>query len=342
MNEITLLRQAGPESPALTPDARNAARAALMAEIEGRPAARRHRVPSRRLSLRIGAAVVAVAAAWTAAVVTGPGAGPPAGAPGGVTLVDFAMPAFPLSLPTAPPGTAGPLFGGDGGGGTSMSYVGTDDPVHGVTVHVGSQAPPLGSDDSHGQVVQEAVTVADRPGRLTVMNPEFPEAQVTYLDWERVPGQWVTVTGRGRFGERDTVTALAEALVDSPQPVPLQLRLAPAGWRLDVFKENGRIVRLADDTDPEVGLTVHVPFPDEVVPVDQWPVLVEGAAEESVEELAVLGQPAHVVRTDHGGGHEGWYLQARFPDGTVFVVQAPGNLTREQVVQVAEQVTYTP
>ena len=223
-----------------------------------------------------------------------------------------------------------------------MAYAGIEDPFHGVTVHVGTEAPPHGSAGSPGQVVQDAVTVDGRPGRLTVMNPGSAEAQAIYLDWERVSGQWVTVTGRGRFAERDTVTALAEELVDSPQSVPPQLRLAPAGWRLDFFKENGRIVRLADDSDPEVGLTVQVPSPDEVVPVDQWPVMVEGAVGTPVEELTVLGQPAHVVRTDHGGGHEGWYLQARFPDGTVFVVQAPGDLTREQVVQVAEQVTYTP
>jgi hypothetical protein len=73
----------------------------------------------------------------------------------------------------------------------------------------------------------------------------------------------------------------------------------------------------------------------------QWPAMVEGAVG-PVEELVVLGQPAHVVRTDHGGGYTGWYLQARFPDGTVFVVQAPRMLTREQLVQIAEQVTYTP
>ena len=86
---------------------------------------------------------------------------------------------------------------------------------------------------------------------------------------------------------------------------------------------------------------MRLPFPDELVPVDQWPVMVEGAMG-PVEELAVLGQPAHVVHTDHGGGCEGWYLQARFPDGTAFVVQAPGDLPREQAVQVAEQVTCAP
>jgi hypothetical protein len=32
----------------------------------------------------------------------------------------------------------------------------------------------------------------------------------------------------------------------------------------------------------------------------------------------------------------------RFEDGTTFTVQAPEAFTREQVVQMAEQVTYNP
>ena len=57
----------------------------------------------------------------------------------------------------------------------------------------------------------------------------------------------------------------------------------------------------------------------------------------------VLGQPADLIRTDMGsGGRDGWYLQALLPDGTTFVVEAPGTLTQEQVVQIAEQVTSTP
>jgi hypothetical protein len=61
-----------------------------------------------------------------------------------------------------------------------------------------------------------------------------------------------------------------------------------------------------------------------------------------VEEVAVQGQPAQLVRTDYGGGAQGWFPQAQFPDGTIFVVEAPGDLTREHVVQIADQVTYTP
>lgn len=41
MTTIQLLRDAGPESPALTPDARSAARAALLAETGGGSPSRR-------------------------------------------------------------------------------------------------------------------------------------------------------------------------------------------------------------------------------------------------------------------------------------------------------------
>jgi RNA polymerase sigma factor (sigma-70 family) len=301
----------------------------------------RRRRPGRTAVLRSGLAVVAVAAAaWaTAVVVVGPEtAGPP---PGAVTLVDFDMPAFPLTLPTAPPGTSGPVFGGSGGGGASMSYVSPESPVDSVNLHVGTEPPPVVSDGFSGSVVEDTVTIHGRPGRLTVMTTESDDFRIAYLHWERVPGQWVTVFGQGRFAEGDLMTALAEDLVDSPQTVPLQLHLAPAGWSLDFFKDNGRIVRLADDADPEQGLTVHVPFPDEVVPADQLPGMVERAVG-PVEEVIVQGQLAQLVPADQGGGEQGWYLQARFPDGTTFVVQAPGALTREQVVKIAEQVTYTP
>ena len=53
MNDLTLLREAGPQAPPLTPAARSAARAALLAEIEG-PAPRRSRRPSRTVAFRIG------------------------------------------------------------------------------------------------------------------------------------------------------------------------------------------------------------------------------------------------------------------------------------------------
>ena len=65
---------------------------------------------------------------------------------------------------------------------------------------------------------------------------------------------------KGRFADGDLLVDTAEALVDVPQAVLLQLRLAPAGFALDFFKEDGRIVRLADESGPERmrGLSVHL------------------------------------------------------------------------------------
>ncbi len=121
MNEITLLREAGPEPPALTPAACSVARAALLAEIDG--PVRRRRAPSRRSRLKIGAAVLAVSAVASAAAVVLttdpiPGITPTPqqddAAGQRIELVDFDLPVVPLTLPAPPPGTTGPVFGGDG------------------------------------------------------------------------------------------------------------------------------------------------------------------------------------------------------------------------------------
>ena len=37
-----------------------------------------------------------------------------------------------------------------------------------------------------------------------------------------------------------------------------------------------------------------------------------------------------------------WFLQAQFEDGTVYELQVPDAFTQEQVVEMAQQVTYNP
>lgn len=321
----------------------------LVVDARGRrssPVVSRRRHPGRRAVLRMSAAVLAVAAAWTTAVlVAGPeGAAP---APGdvprvaAVMLVDFDMPAFPLTLPTPPSGTAGPVFGGSGAGGSSMAYTNTENPLEFVIIHVGSEPPPPGGPISGPGTVAENITINSSPA-VVVTIPDAQDVGIAGLDWERAPGQWVTIQAQGRYAERDLLMSIASSLVDSPQAMPVQLNLAPVGYSLDFFKDNGQVVRLGDDSDPARGLTVRLPFPGEAGPIEGLSDVVDGTAG-PVEEVAVQGQPAQLVRTDYGGGGaQGWFLQARFADGTTFVVEAPGILTPEQVVQIADQVTYTP
>ncbi len=331
MNEITLLREAGPKGPALTTEARQAARAALMIEIGGRPTLRRRRRPGRRLALRVGAGLAAVAAAWAGAVViTAPD--PAAPPPGSVTLVDFDMPTFPLSLPAPPPGTSGPTFEG-GSDGTSMHYLSANR-RGGLHVSVRSEEPDPPLEGFSGEMTEQDVVVDGRDGSLTVLRPEGSQSELASLVWERASGQWVTVYGEGRYGNGGRLSAVAEALVDRPQAVPLKLQLAPAGWSVDFFKEGGRILTLRNDAHPEQDLTLHVPMPEEVVPADELRGQLKGPVG-PVIPVTVHERPAQLVRIDHGGGHRGWYLQAQFPDGTTFVVQAPAAFTQDQLVAFA-------
>ena len=59
--------------------------------------------------------------------------------------------------------------------------------------------------------------------------------------------------------------------------------------------------------------------------------------------VTVQGRPAYLVRIDSGYlDQEMWFLQAEFADGTTFTLQAPEAFTEEQVVEIADQVTYNP
>jgi hypothetical protein len=291
----------------------------------------------------MGVAVLTAAAAWTTAVlVTGPeSAAPPSEAPPSevlpvdeLGLVNVELPAFPLTLPTAPEGSSGPVFGASGDGTTTMSYVGADDRGDSVNISVLTE-PLVGALIGAGEgVVEEQVTIDGRPGRLTTRTVDGDGGGSAYLDWERLPGQWVIINAQGRYADPEVLTTMAGDLIDGPQAMPVQLHVAPVGYSFDFFKDDGRVVRLGKDGDPTQGLTVRLLFAEEVPPADQ------PAARQAV---TVQGQPAELIRTDMGsGGLGGWYLQARLPQGTTFVVEAPGSLTAEQVVQIADQVSYTP
>ena len=59
--------------------------------------------------------------------------------------------------------------------------------------------------------------------------------------------------------------------------------------------------------------------------------------------VTVHDRPAHLVQQDSGYLDQRiWFLQAEFADGTTFQLQAPDAFTQQQVVEMAEQVTFHP
>lgn len=342
MNDVTLLREAGPEAPTLSTTARQAARVALLDEIErsktvgGRV---RARLPRRRTALRIGAGVTVAAVAWTAAVVVAAPDDPLGPPPGSVQLVAFEPPVFPLSLDPAPDGLP-PVFDADMGG--LRAIYRTADEGHGVMITVSEKEPEFGD-----EVDRTAVPVGEGEADIVMTVSNICDATDCALTGEirlvqeRREGQWVTIDGSGRYDDPDHLAAVAEDLVDRPQPVPLRVGLAPAGWSVLAYKDD-RILTLVNDAHEQQTLTVFIPLPNDFVPAEQLRGQLMGPLG-PVIPATVHGRPAHLVRVDTGYmDQEGWYLQAQFADGTTFVVQAPEAFTQEQVLAMAEQVTYAP
>jgi hypothetical protein len=293
---------------------------------------RGRRIRRARRARQAAPALAAVAAVVVGVVVTGgDGRSVPAGP---VELVAFSAPAFPLSFDRLPDGLTGPSLSLDpsfkrvGPGAAHAGWSDPDDPASGVGISVADDEP-----ENMGEELAEA-RIGEEEG--TVYEQRDGAAPFVTVVWERADDQWVTVGGEGRFASEQAVVDLARQVVDRGIPVPLRVTLAPRGWVLVGYKED-RIVTVADPAGPPATeaasrtLTVYLPQP----PSDPADLSQEVTGGQAVAvELAVHGRPAYLLPTSEGD----WFLQASMADGTVFVLQTPGDLTREQVVQVAEGV----
>ncbi len=294
---------------------------------------RGRRIRRARRARRVGPALVAAAAVVVGVVVVqGEDA---VVAPGPIELVDYSVPAFPLSFDRLPAGLAGPSISADpsfeevGLGAQHAGWRDPDDPDSGLGLGVHDEEPDTSGEDEVGEaeIAGEDATVY----RMDVTGG--PEA--FSVVWERADDRWVRVSGTGRFGSEDAVVDLARRVVDRGMAVPLQVRLAPRGWVVAAYKDD-RVLTLADPAGAPATeatartLTVHLP----PAPTDpaELPAAV-GAVDGRMDEVVVQGRAAHLLPTA-----EVWFLQASLSDGTTFTLQAPLDFTPEQVVAVAEGV----
>jgi hypothetical protein len=214
-----------------------------------------------------------------------------------VTLVAFDSPSFPLALRPRPVGLLAPtLSGGEHEGHKSMTAVyqavnGRDDVYLGVGDRYLPQAP-------QPQIRQ--VTVAGTTGYLVLADDREPRR--ASLSWQHAPGQWVVLVGNGRFAGEAAVRALAATVVDEAQPVPLQVRLAPAGWRLLSYKDD-RMLRIGD---PGTGDEIAVSLVDRPSPAFERQV---GQVRQA-RTVTVQGRDGRLLRTSHG-----WMLRMPLADG---------------------------
>lgn len=308
--EMGLLRQYGPDAETTSDEALTRARMQLVVRI-GSAEPRRHHRPSRRVLVlgTAGAVVVAVGAVTLPNVFR---AGHSPKSP--VVLADFATPVFPLDLRPRPAGLSAPVFTADDMTMLTAVYLSQshrDD----VDVMVSARRPVLGTGTP--------VTLDGKPATLSILTGG--NVTSVSLTWERRTGQWVTVGGAGRYATEGALRDLARLLVDAELPVTLQIRLAPQGWQLMAFKPN--VVTLADPGDRSRTLTVALI--DAIDPNFAHDDFAEGPA----QQVTVNGKPGQLIQA-----HGIWILQALLPDGSAFILQAPTDLTADQVLSIAAQV----
>jgi hypothetical protein len=293
---------------------------------------RGRRIRRARRARRAAPALVAAAA-----VVVGVGlvqGGDPA-RPAPVELVDYSLPAFPLSFAPVPPGLTGPSLSLDpsfervGPGTAHAGWSDPTDPATGAGIDVSADEPGTSGEDEVGDARIDGEDATVFRTEVTGAGPFWS------VVWERADDQWVRVTGQGRFAGEEAVVGLARRVVDQGTAVPLQLTLAPRGWVLVAYKDD-RVVTLADPAgDPATeatARTLNAYLPSS--PSDPADLPDEVGATGPVVDVLVHGRPGHLLPTA-----EGWFLQAALDDGTVFVLQAPGDFTEQQVVEVAEGVS---
>lgn len=324
----------------------------------------------RRAAVLLTAAVVGVAAAWTTAiVVTGADSSRPAPSAGGtvapsngITLVDAERATFPLSVDPEPAGLTPAFSGGSSSPLLTADYRAIDGA--GFTLWLSAQDPRQTEGIEHPQdhysddeITSDAtVTVGSIPAQL--VTGAYDEPLCTYaravptqaespaqvctssfadLIWERQDGQWAWIRGEDTYATAAAVLAVANSLVDRPQPVDLQLGLAPADWSLSDYDSSG--FTLANDQRTDQRLSVSL--------LETWRGykagnLLDGMTQGApVQSVTVQGQPAELVLANDGDG-QSWYLGAQLPDGPFFLLQAPQELTQNQVLEIAERITYTP
>lgn len=316
MNDLTTIDRLGPAPAPLSDTARAAARARLDLAISGTRSGREPR-RQRRVQLLAAVAVTAAGLAVGPALI---------GTDGSVALAAVDPMTFPWTPTAVPTGLGGPVFEKD----ANFIAARYGDQLNGISV-----ITDVADDDfwtipdsaRSADVDGEEATVYER----TVRDGTTQTASGVTVVWKDDENDWTAVTGSGQYADSDRMVAFADAMRHEPQGVHLNLGVAPSGWSVAAYKED-RIVTLGDSGEPGASsLTVAL--------VESLDSDLSGYAASEVSTVLIHGVPAHIGRQDAGGGVQ-WILEATTANGQSFSLQAPVTMTRDQVAEVAESVTY--
>lgn len=318
MTDLKTIDRLGPAPAPLSETALCAARARLDSAIMQAHSGTQ-RQPRRRLPLLAAAAAAAVGLAVAPALV---------GSHNSIALAAVDPMTFPWTPGAMPAGLDEPVFEKD----SNFIAARYGDQLNGISITTSVSEEDfwtIPSDARSADVDGEEAKVYQR----AVHNGSLEGANAVVVVWEDDANDWTAVTGSGQYADGDRMVAFAEAMRNQPQRVDLSLSVAPVGWSVAAYKED-RILTLSESGEPEEN-DLTVALTDRVRTN-----LSAYGAEESA--LIVNGRPALLGQQASDGGGFRWILEANTASGQSFALQAPDDLTRDQVIAVAEGVTYEP
>jgi len=284
----------------------------------------------------------------------------------GISLVAAEAITFPFSLDPAPAGLT-PLLSRSGGveaqGFGPLTYTanymaadlsGEDRvliellPTHprdSVTLPWPQETPDEPDDTDFYDIDDTGQVVIDGQEAEYLQATEATGDEVAHLTWQRPDGQWVHVLGDGAYGQVPALVTVAESIVFRPQPVDLQFGLAPAGWSVTGYETGdpaaGGYLDLTSDRDPAQLLRLSLIGRQGGATIDSAIEDIVPAA--PVEPVTVHGLDARLARVSGDEGQpDYWFLVGQFVDGPLLVLLAPIELTQQQVLEIADQTSYTP
>jgi hypothetical protein len=162
---------------------------------------------------------------------------------------------------------------------------------------------------------------------------DIPSA--TVLTWRYSDELWVTLTGFDHYDDRNMLRRLQPRVISRPVSLAMQLTAAPEGWRVTAYKDTlprGGVATFSDPDAPDTGSLIIDVAPSAYSPVEPGSLNDPGRA----ETVIVQGRSASLVK-----GHSTWYLRAALDGDTTVTLQAPRQLTKSQVIQIADGVRRT-
>jgi hypothetical protein len=245
-----------------------------------------------------------------------------------IRLVAYSLPALPVSLDPVPEGLD-VSFDYDMGRLIAF-YIDSANDAKQVDPDLSLRVSDEAAEDDEA-TTEEGVSVQGQPGQLYLRDLPGEAGDLSTVTWESESGTWVVLSGRGAFSMKDAILAQAENVTSEPLPLDMRLEFAPFGWELvgyKVIRPGGAVLAMSDGdlSDADAGrLTVAL-----------YNALYVGLVPEQMED------PGPVTQVDVEGrtgelmeGARGWFLQVPLDGSTYITMQAPKDMSRDQVIQMA-------